>query len=58
MTLNVRRNFEGFFLFINECTDYFKNVFFILKYYFIKKVLALNAATPMFAISFLALHVN
>ena len=31
MTLNVRHNFEMFFLFINESTNYFKNIFLQIK---------------------------
>ena len=43
MTLNVRHNFERFFYLLMNAIIVLKTFFYILKSYFIKKVLALNA---------------
>ena len=43
MTLNVRHNFESFFYLLMNALIISKTFFYILKSYFIKKVLILNA---------------
>ena len=43
MKLNVRHNFEMFFYLLTNALIILKTAFYILKEYFIKKVLALNA---------------
>ena len=47
MTLNVRHNFFRFFLFINECTNYFKNTFLDTKKLFYQKGFGTECAPYM-----------
>ena len=47
MTLNVTHNFEKFFLFINECTNYSKNMFLYIKKLFYQKRFGTECAPYM-----------